>query len=70
MGTRPMWQLRVENQADPMLHPTWNDTVPFCSMERCPHFDGKRCDLIGRRPDNLCEPAVGVMGRLLRGDEP
>lgn len=32
--------------------------VPRCSEDGCPKYDGKRCELLGRRPDNICEPAV------------
>ncbi len=31
--------------------------VPYCSSE-CKSYDGKRCRLLGRRPDSICEPAV------------
>ncbi len=37
--------------------PNWDGDVPRCS-ERCPMFDGKRCDELGQRPDGICEPAV------------
>lgn len=38
--------------------PEWTDQlIPRCS-ERCPSFDGKRCELMGFRPDGICEPAV------------
>lgn len=33
------------------------DGVPLCS-ESCPKHDGKRCRLLGFRPDRICEPAV------------
>lgn len=33
------------------------DGVPWCD-ERCHNFDGKRCELLGQRPDGICEPAV------------
>ena len=32
--------------------------VPFCTGEKCPVFDGKRCRATGFEPDQLCEPAV------------
>lgn len=38
--------------------PKWDsDSIPRCD-ERCPAFDGKRCELLGFRPDVICEPAV------------
>lgn len=38
--------------------PEWTDQlIPRCS-EKCPSFDGKRCELMGFRPDGVCEPAV------------
>lgn len=38
--------------------------VPRCT-ERCPHHDGKRCAILGYRPDALCEPAVREMAAKL-----
>ena len=32
--------------------------VPMCSDDNCPSYDGKRCRLLGSRPDRICEPAV------------
>jgi hypothetical protein len=40
--------------------------VPRCTRDKCPAFDGKRCDLMGYRPGPLCEPAVAVMAEDLR----
>lgn len=34
------------------------DGVPSCSLEDCPSYDGKRCRILGHRPDGICEPAV------------
>jgi hypothetical protein len=34
--------------------------IPYCT-EECSRFDGKRCDLMGFRPDGICEPAVKAM---------
>ena len=34
------------------------DKLPFCT-EECPSHDGKRCDILGRRPGyGLCQPAI------------
>ena len=35
--------------------------VPLCSGSACLAFDGKRCELLGRRPDNICEPSVEAL---------
>ena len=32
--------------------------VPLCSESACRAFDGTRCELLGWRPSNVCEPAV------------
>lgn len=46
-------------------HPEWRDDgLPLCS-DRCAAFDGKRCDILGHRPDAICEPAVLAMFKLL-----
>lgn len=46
--------------------------VPWCS-EDCQCHDGKRCTLLGMRPDSICEPAVIALadakGRLLEACE-
>ena len=42
--------------------------VPWCTEERCRHFDGKRCGLTGFRPASICEPGVLMMGELLDAD--
>lgn len=34
------------------------DGIPRCAEEGCRRYDGKRCELLGARPGNLCEPAV------------
>ena len=45
--------------------PQWDGSgVPFCS-EECPHHDGKRCRLLGSRPDSICEPVVTQMAKAL-----
>jgi len=31
--------------------------VPWC-IEKCKEHDGKRCELLGHRPDSICEPYV------------
>jgi len=39
--------------------------VPMCSREECPEYDGKRCRILGMRPDAICEPAVMDMAHRL-----
>lgn len=39
--------------------------IPWCD-EHCPHHDGKRCELIGHRPDAICEPAVHILVGLMK----
>lgn len=40
--------------------------VPFCTREKCPSFDGKRCRVTGFQPHSVCEPAVREMARVIR----
>lgn len=40
--------------------------VPRCAPDNCGAYDGKRCDLLGYRPDSVCEPAVRL---LVKGRE-
>lgn len=42
------------------ISPEWHDLVPRCT-DRCPHHDGKRCELLGHRPSDLCEPAIALI---------
>jgi hypothetical protein len=44
---------------DADIRPEWPDApgVPGCSTA-CTSFDGKRCMVLGRRPDTDCEPAI------------
>jgi hypothetical protein len=43
------------------VRPAITDRIPFCN-ERCPHHDGKRCSVLGRRPGSICEPAIEQAG--------
>lgn len=38
--------------------PDPNTGLPLCANEQCPAFDGKRCRILGFRPDRFCEPAL------------
>lgn len=40
------------------------DGLPRCT-EKCAHHDGKRCVILGHRPDGLCEPEVREMAAKL-----
>ena len=39
--------------------------TPTCAREECHRFDGKRCEVLGHRPDIMCEPAVRAIIREL-----
>ena len=43
------------------LRPEWDNThVPNCT-EGCPSHDGKRCELLGHRPSDVCLPAIAII---------
>lgn len=44
--------------------PMWMSDVPFCD-DQCPHYDGKRCRVLGFKPDRICEPVVQQMAKML-----
>ena len=46
--------------ADDFPHAPHRDAngLPTCSQDDCPAYDGKRCRLLGFRPDRFCEPAL------------
>ena len=49
------------------IEPEWDcDDVPRCS-DGCAYYDGKRCELIGSRPDQVCEVAAQEMARVIDG---
>lgn len=37
--------------------------IPRCTREECEEFDFKRCRLLGRRPESVCEIAILVLLR-------
>lgn len=43
----------------PIPEPEIHHGIGFCAYDKCRHYDGKRCELIGARPGNICEPWVG-----------
>ena len=39
--------------------------IPYCSMDSCQKYDGKRCELMGARPHHFCEPAlIDIMAKM------
>jgi hypothetical protein len=61
------WRIDAQAAAgneDDAAKPVWSDEVPFCDGA-CPHYDGKRCRVMGLRPDNICEPVVAEMAKML-----
>lgn len=66
MSDRKKWVALVLHNIDD-ARPAWDGAVPGCS-DRCPHYDGKRCELTGNRPYGVCAPAVEAMGAIL--DDP
>jgi hypothetical protein len=47
--------------------PTFEGDLPTCSYDACSQYDGKRCRLLGFRPDHFCEPAlIDLMAELQR----
>lgn len=66
------WQQQACGDAsngDPAV-PEWSGYVPFC-QDRCPHHDGKRCELLGHRAHEglPCEPVVTAMALMLNRTE-
>lgn len=49
----------------PAAYPKWDGNVPLCDEDACPHYDGKRCKLLGLRPDRICEPVAREIGDQL-----
>jgi hypothetical protein len=45
------------------IEPEWSDGLPLCTEDGCQSYDGKRCRVLGFRPDRFCEPAL----KTLRG---
>ncbi len=56
----------------PDINPVWEDGLPVCTEGKCPQYDGKRCRMVGWRPDRFCEPALKTLAaenRRLRAIE-
>lgn len=65
------WHQTVQRDAGSDEHdatPNWIGGVPLCT-DACPHYDGKRCRVLGMRAPDLCEPVVVQMSRMLDGGE-
>lgn len=54
---------RVKDGAQPELSGAHG---PLCTEDKCQKYDGKRCMLMARRPERVCEPAVIDFMKLLR----
>lgn len=53
--------------SDERIQPNYINGVPRCSEEKCPSYDGKRCQLLGQKPDSICAPEVKLrFGQLER----
>lgn len=58
-GPEMLARLRAELlDEDDGGRPDFAGGVPMCALEECPQYDGKRCRVLGMRPDAICEPAV------------
>lgn len=44
--------------------PIWSRNIPRCH-EACVYHDGKRCQLIGFRAPETCEPVAEALGDLI-----
>lgn len=59
-------EARAAGQPSNEPRPEWQaNGVPCCS-ESCPLHDGKRCEALGVRAPNVCEPCVEEMFDKLR----
>ena len=69
MSERPAWLSRALDlyPEHDRPEPIWRQGTPQCH-EECVQHDGKRCRLIGFRPESLCEPTVSAMSVLLNED--
>jgi hypothetical protein len=57
----------VEQEAEHEIAPTFDEHgVPMCSGPKCARYDEEMCEVTGREPERICEPAVRMM--VLRGD--
>ncbi len=52
--------------SNPLVRPDVTGGVPRCTYDACPSYDGKRCAVLGFRPDAICEPAVIEMAGQVR----
>ena len=63
----PLWLVDVTGcqPSKDHIRPHWFDGVPLCALEACPRYDGKRCELLGLSPGQVCEVAVKRMAKRL-----
>lgn len=40
------------------MKPNLINGIGYCAGDGCPEYDGKRCQLMGFRPQGICEPWV------------
>lgn len=58
---------RASRDPDRPAQPEWgaDRALPACAREQCQHYDGKRCELLGFQPSEICEPVTRSMAALL-----
>ena len=54
--------IALQPGVEPWWLPSQNVVLPYC-QDDCPCHDGRRCSILGRRPDSVCEPAVAALVR-------
>jgi hypothetical protein len=63
------WKRHVERETvlagNEPPRPVWNRNIPRCH-EACAYHDGKRCQLIGLRAPETCEPVAETLGGLVQ----
>jgi hypothetical protein len=70
MAELAQWQARAQvaasGEGEYEARPEWGrDGHPHCSHERCAHYDGKRCEIMGESPRGTCGPTVEAMAEML-----
>lgn len=55
----PRW-----TSTDAIAHRKLETQVPICD-DGCRFHDGKRCELLGFRPDRICEPMVADWSEII-----
>ncbi len=57
-------QLCQDKLGEKDIDPNWVAGVPFCT-QNCARFDGKRCEVLGTQPSQICAPTVRQMHDLM-----